>query len=430
MRSLKFVLAACFIIVALFVFVKNLKADNPITIWWPKNNVNVDGIQPFKALSEGRELANYQMFWQVDGGALNTMNNNFTDYPHKEARVDLANWNWNKNGIYEITFVAKDNNDTEIGNSKVSINIPQTVNQINETPLATNIPLPQLSPQPTNIPETINTSGLFVDPQNKTVVSETFLQQKIETQPQAEWFGGWNSDVKNDVKNYTLKSNYAHKIPVLVTYNIPNRDCKGYSKGGSADSASYENWINSFADGISGEAIVILEPDSVALIDCLNTSDRNIRFNLLSKAVQILKNRGAKVYIDAGHPGWHSSDEMVSRLQKANIAASDGFSLNVANFISTTQNINYGREISVKLNNKHFIIDTSRNGINPTNNEWCNPTGMALGEIPTINTGLDLVDGYLWIKRPGESDGNCNGGPSAGTFWPEYANGLAKRASW
>jgi len=51
-------------------------------------------------------------------------------------------------------------------------------------------------------------------------------------------------------------------------------------------------------------------------------------------------------------------------------------------------------------------------------------------------TGCDwnlLVDRVLAtsvaIKRPGESDGTCNGGPSAGTFWPEYALGLASRAT-
>ena len=37
---------------------------------------------------------------------------------------------------------------------------------------------------------------------------------------------------------------------------------------------------------------------------------------------------------------------------------------------------------------------------------------------------------FLWIKRPGESDGPCHGGPAAGTWWPEYALGLAQRAAY
>ncbi|MEU6524290.1 glycoside hydrolase family 6 protein, partial [Streptomyces sp. NPDC046924] len=29
-------------------------------------------------------------------------------------------------------------------------------------------------------------------------------------------------------------------------------------------------------------------------------------------------------------------------------------------------------------------------------------------------TADPLVDAYLWVKRPGESDGECKGGPKAG----------------
>ncbi len=436
MRRFKFAVTICLILIALIISVKNLRAQNAITIWWPNNNVTLNAIQPFKALSESRNLEDYQMFWQVDNGALNPMGDSFIDYPHKEAMVDLTNWNWQESGNYEINFVAKNNSGDVIGQEKINILVPgATAQKESETPKPVATEEPSVQPTPTALPPPVTiikpvSSELYVDPNNLSVISDSFLQQKIETQPQAKWFGSWNSDVKNDVKSYTLKSNYAGKIPVLVAYNIPNRDCGGYSKGGSNDGASYINWVNNMANGISGQAIVILEPDSVALIECLNTEDRNIRFNLLAQAVQILKNRGAKVYLDAGHPGWQTANEVALRLQKADIAQADGFSLNVANYISTAKNINYGREISEKLNQKHFVIDTGRNGINPINNDWCNPDGMALGDIPTLHTGSDLVDGYLWIKRPGESDGSCNGGPVAGDFWPEYAKGLAQRASW
>ncbi len=45
---------------------------------------------------------------------------------------------------------------------------------------------------------------------------------------------------------------------------------------------------------------------------------------------------------------------------------------------------------------------------------WCNPPGRALGEAPTTKTADALVDAYLWVKRPGESDGECKGGPEGG----------------
>ena len=119
---------------------------------------------------------------------------------------------------------------------------------------------------------------------------------------------------------------------------------------------------------------------------------------------------------------------MAARLKRAGIDRADGFSLNVSNFLGTDANITYGEAVSARVSGKHFLIDTSRNGMGgPTDGQWCNPPGQALGQVPTTRTGHRLVDAYLWIKYPGESDGPCNGGPAAGTWWPEYALGLAQR---
>ena len=59
---------------------------------------------------------------------------------------------------------------------------------------------------------------------------------------------------------------------------------------------------------------------------------------------------------------------------------------------------------------------------------WCNPDGRGLGASPAIAPG-DGQDANLWVKRPGESDGTCNGGPGAGIFWSDYALGLAQRSA-
>jgi endoglucanase len=55
---------------------------------------------------------------------------------------------------------------------------------------------------------------------------------------------------------------------------------------------------------------------------------------------------------------------------------------------------------------------------------------MALGTRPTAASGDPLVDAFLWIKYPGESDGTCAGGPSAGAWWPSYALELAQAAAF
>jgi hypothetical protein len=52
---------------------------------------------------------------------------------------------------------------------------------------------------------------------------------------------------------------------------------------------------------------------------------------------------------------------------------------------------------------------------------WCNPTGEGLGIPTTADTGVELssldtylpgnpplLDAYLWIKTPGQSDGQCD----------------------
>jgi endoglucanase len=187
------------------------------------------------------------------------------------------------------------------------------------------------------------------------------------------------------------------------------------------------------AQGIGGRpAIVILEPDALAGITCLSSGDQAMRMSLLSSAVATFKGQaGTKVYLDAGNPSWISASDMASRLTQAGIAKADGFSLNVSNFISTAANVSYGRQLSAMVGGKHFVIDTSRNGLGPTSDgQWCNPSGRALGDRPTLNTGVNGVDGYLWIKYPGESDGTCNGGPTAGQWWADYALGLAQRAAF
>lgn len=120
---------------------------------------------------------------------------------------------------------------------------------------------------------------------------------------------------------------------------------------------------------------------------------------------------------------------MSARLQQAGVAASDGFSLNVSNFIDTASNLSYGHQLSALVQNKHFVIDTSRNGVG-SNGQWCNPAGRAVGTPSTAATNDSLADYFLWIKTPGESDGTCNGGPAAGTWWPSYAEILALDAGW
>jgi endoglucanase len=78
------------------------------------------------------------------------------------------------------------------------------------------------------------------------------------------------------------------------------------------------------------------------------------------------------------------------------------------------------------------VIDTSRNGNGAAPDSplhWCNPSGRALGVPPTTQTAGAHADAYLWVKRPGESDGTCDkGDPPAGTFVNQFVVELASNA--
>jgi endoglucanase len=256
------------------------------------------------------------------------------------------------------------------------------------------------------------------------------LLEKIAREPQAAWFGEWSGNVQASVDQYVSQADGA--LPVLVVYDIPHRDCGQHSAGGAAEAGAYRVWIRNLAIGLHGRrAVVILEPDALGLLDkCLSPEQQAERLALLSDAVGVLAaDPKTTIYLDAGHAKWVAPDVMASRLARAGVEGADGFALNVSNYIGTEDNVAYGKAISARLGGKHFVIDTSRNGNGPTADmQWCNPEGRALGAPPTTAAGDPLVDAFLWIKRPGESDGACNGGPRAGEFWPEQALGLARRA--
>lgn len=254
--------------------------------------------------------------------------------------------------------------------------------------------------------------------------------RKVARAPHAIWLNeGWAPAGLRGLLG-TIRARGA--LPVLVLYNIPNRDCGRYSAGGAGSPAAYERWIRMVAATIGPRpAAVIVEPDALAEVDCLSGSQRENHYRLVRYAVDALRaHRRTAIYLDAGNEGWQPARVMASRLRRAGVAHARGFSLNVSNFNWTTGEIRYGRRIARALGGKHFVIDTSRNGRGAApGNAHCNPAGRGLGRRPTARTGDRLVDAFFWIKIPGESDGTCNGAPRSGAWWPEYALGLARRSA-
>jgi endoglucanase len=323
--------------------------------------------------------------------------------------------------------------------------------------------------------------------------------------PQAVWFtSGTPKSVQQDVKQTVQRADGKGTVPVLVAYNVPGRDCSQYSAGGAATGDDYKAWIDGFAAGLGDhKAVVILEPDGLALLptDC-GQPDTYDRVGLINYAAHaLLRDPNAAIYLDAGHSAWHSVGDMATRLVAGGVQDVQGFFLNLSNYRATDHEVKFGTWISKCIafaNNPeeggwrlghydycasqyypanpndfstwhlsdewydanlghavptaHFVIDTSRNGQGPWTppashpagdpQDWCNPPERGLGYRPTANTGQPLVDAYLWVKIPGESDGQCyrwTSGPldpvrgiqdpPAGQWFADMALELARNAN-
>ncbi|MHA6763713.1 glycoside hydrolase family 6 protein [Streptacidiphilus sp. PAMC 29251] len=350
------------------------------------------------------------------------------------------------------------------------------------------------------------TSHFFVDPASKSAaqaltdlkagqVKDALSMAELASWPVAQWFTGTAAPAQttHDMAALQAKAARQHQVPVAVAYDVPGRDCSQYSAGGAATGADYAAWVDALAQGIgSHRTVVVLEPDGLALSPayCGGTAQQQTdRLAQLSAAVDRLEQQsGALVYLDGGHSAWQNVGTQAQLLLQGGLAQAQGFFLNVSNYQTDADLTRYGTEVaecSWYLRNTpgataddcanqywpaadadawytahvpatavlpHFVIDSSRNGQGPWTpaagtytgdpQTWCNPPDRGLGTRPTANTGVPLLDAFLWIKVPGESDGSCTRGtagpadpeygitdPAAGAWWPAQALSLAQDAA-
>ncbi|MGH3169159.1 MAG: glycoside hydrolase family 6 protein [Trebonia sp.] len=257
---------------------------------------------------------------------------------------------------------------------------------------------------------------------------EPVIAAKIASQPQAIWFTTYNpTTIQSQVSAIASPAAAKGQVPILVAYDIPNRDCGGASAGGAPTIADYETWISDFAAGLGrATAVVLVEPDSLALQTCLSSADASARDAAIAYAGQVLHadDPNVRVYFDGGHSDWNPAAQQAAALKAADVTTdANGVFTDVSNFEWTNDELYYGQQILDDIGDQslHLVIDTSRNGAGP-DSTWCDPSGRALGLDPTANTGYSYVDAFLWVKPPGESDGCAD---PAGTFDPALAYALA-----
>jgi endoglucanase len=328
---------------------------------------------------------------------------------------------------------------TACGASKTDANAPNTAAVGPDTSKADE-PLTEAPKPPKATGNPFKDMKLWIDPDSLSMLTANRLRKsepdkakildKIAQQPQALWVGDWNKDAKRYIEYVIDKTKADGAAPIFILYNVPGRDCGQHSAGGLKTGDEYRRWIRKIAKGAGQEKVVfILEPDALGLLDkCLSKEQQDERLAIIWDAVKVLRqNPNAAVYLDAGHAHWAPAPDMADRLKRAGIEDAHGFALNVSNYVWDAENIKFGHEVSKMVGGAPFILDTSRNGNGQDEKlEWCNPPGRHIGKLPTIETGDPLIHAFLWLKRPGESDGECNGGPKAGAFWLEQALELAK----
>ena len=256
--------------------------------------------------------------------------------------------------------------------------------------------------------------------------------------PQFKWFGMWEQPVVGKLQGMFEQA--GDSVPLLAVFGDEHAGCGSpgtNTSGGLAQNARYKRWIDQVARGIGdNEVVIAFEPDSLGLIECLQPSLRAPRLRTLGYGVKALsKLPNATVYVEAGAPDWQDVPTMARKLRALGVSRVRGFMLNATHHVTTAKNLRYGAKLSRAVGGKHFIVNTSHNGNGPLyrggHTIWCNPPNAASGELQTTNTGHPKADAYLWVERPGYSNGACNGGPSrVGAWWEERAIQMVERAKW
>ena len=162
-------------------------------------------------------------------------------------------------------------------------------------------------------PNPLQNKSFWVDPNSAAAQAQAAaLQQgspdatqlgKLAAQPGAVWLtDAYAASKVTSVQRAIVGTG---KVPVYVVYNIPGRDCGSYSAGGTTSAASYAAWISSAASALgSSSAVVVLEPDAVALtLQDFATSWR-CRIHAQERSAGTQSPSWCQRYIDAGNPGW------------------------------------------------------------------------------------------------------------------------------
>lgn len=257
-------------------------------------------------------------------------------------------------------------------------------------------------------------------------------------------------------------------LVTFIVYDVPLRDCAAGASNGEIQctdsdcAAGINMYKQHYIDPLVSilkkysnvPVVLIIEPDSLPnLVTNLGMPKCAMAANSYKTCITYAVNQfstlpNVQQYLDAAHGGWlgwATNAQPFSALvgSLGILPQIRGFATNVANYqplgkmcsavgwclpgaghssdpccadpcaVTTQWNganneMNYIQLLGSLFPGKYFVTDTGRNGVPDSRANcanWCNSKGAGLGLLPTANTGNTLIDAFLWIKTPGESDG-------------------------
>jgi hypothetical protein len=283
---------------------------------------------------------------------------------------------------------------------------------------------------------------------NHGLARKVALLSKIAAEPQTQrissgsWGGTPDGIFKQTQKIFcqVLQAD-PHTIPIFTTYFLHD------TLGGSPTPAQVRAYMPLFKARVNAmaqatgrrPAVFLLELDAigssrgVAKAGSLPEWEAALRYEM--DAIQALPH--TVVYVEGGYSDSNSVGYTAKVLKAIGIHHIRGFFTNDTHNNWTINEDRWASAIARRVGGTHYIVNTSSNGRGPKLNphpttqgveDLCNPPGRGLGPRDTTVTGFKYADAYLWEHTPGNSSG-CGGGPSGGTFWAPYAEGLASRAN-
>ena len=304
--------------------------------------------------------------------------------------------------------------------------VPQPTDKTPETPLKPQYPTEAMSYYR-------NTDQSFYSNVQAMLTSKAYpaLQDKLNSllkQPVATWLGEWLGDsaaVQSTVDGIVTKATAAKQMPVLVSYNIPNRDLGQYSAGGLSGAKEFAAWIDSISKGIGDRpAVVILEPDAMPGVYDMSQEEGAARMAMLHDALVTFtaKNPKTYVYVDAGNSKWLLPSELITLIKGVynGVNAQPRISLNVSNYRPTPELLTYFKSVNdLYGGNLKVLLDVGMNGgTTPIAIEdWCNPRAARHGTPDNDTFDPNTTIEQLMVRPLGESSGECErDDPEAGQF--------------